>query len=238
MHDGRVAGYDLPKLDSELTRARSLLAEDGGEEEEGRPKPLPIGVGLIAWAAGKSDAERERLLSGVLAHRPCALWLFAPDKPGAEGFRPWVDATRREAQRLSTSVAVFAQVSSVREAMEAADAGVDVIVAQGADAGGHGTKAGAGVISLVPEVKDALTQHGHGSVPLFAAGGVMEGRGFASVLALGADGAVLGTRLLLAEEATLHPSYRQAIIDTSDGGQSTLRTRLFDELRGTTGWPS
>jgi nitronate monooxygenase len=124
-------------------------------------------------------------------------------------------------------------VASVREALDAVKAGVDIIVAQGADAGGHGSKIGAGLTALVPEIRDALPP----SVPLFAAGGVMDGRGLASVLALGADGAVLGTRLLVAKEAAVQPALQRMIVEATDGGQSTLRTRLFDEMRGTTGWP-
>jgi nitronate monooxygenase len=193
-------------------------------------------VGLFAWT--KPDQARG-LLQTVLAHRPCALWLFAPAAPGVEGFRFWVDAINAESSASAPSLphdrpAIFAQVSSVREALEAAEAGVDVIVAQGADAGGHGAKAAAGLTSLVPEIRDALPP----DMPLFAAGGVMDGRGLASVQALGADGAALGTRFLASREAGVHPAYQRLIVEARDGGQSTLRTRLFDELRGTTDWPA
>ncbi|ELR12721.1 oxidoreductase, 2nitropropane dioxygenase subfamily protein [Acanthamoeba castellanii str. Neff] len=228
-----AGGYDLPKLDAELHRARSLLGAPEGQS-------LPIGVGLFAWTSAADPSQARQLLSTILTHRPCALWLFAPAVPGADGFRHWVDAIHQSSSASSSSSSlspqrpvVFAQVASVREALDAAEAGVDVVVAQGADAGGHGSKAGAGLISLVPEVRDALPP----ALPLLAAGGVMDGRGLAAVLALGADGAALGTRFLASREAAVQPGLQRAIIEASDGGQSTVRTRLFDEMRGTTSWP-
>lgn len=233
----------MAKLDAELRRARQLLSEaaPSSSPSSGATGVLPIGVGLIAWAAARSLTDQERVLAAVLAHRPCALWLFAPDGPGAS-FATWTESLRRlwpsAADTSAEPIVVFAQVGSVREALEAVEAGVDVVVAQGADAGGHGSRAGAGIISLVPEIRDALQTKGHATVPLLAAGGVMDGRGVASVLALGADGVVLGTRFLVAREANVSQAQQQAILDASDGGQTTLRTRLFDELRGTTGWPA
>lgn len=118
----------------------------------------------------------------------------------------------------------------------------DVLVVQGTDAGGHGLERGAGVVALVPEVADAVgalsLAAGKKAPALVAAGGVVEGRGVAAALALGAEGVVMGTRFLACPEATLAQGYRAEVVRASDGGASTARTGVYDQLRGTTGWPA
>jgi nitronate monooxygenase len=116
---------------------------------------------------------------------------------------PWVE-------RIHTGGAlVLATVGSAEEARRAEAAGVDVVVAQGWEAGGHvwGTVA---TMVLVPAVRDAV------SVPVVAAGGIADGRGLAAALALGADGAWLGTRFLLAEEAPVHPDFRALLLAAAE----------------------
>ena len=116
----------------------------------------------------------------------------------------------------------------------------DVLVVQGSDAGGHGLAQGAGVITLVPEVSDAidsLAGRERGQVPIIvAAGGIAEARGAAAVLALGASGLVMGTRFLAAKEAVIATGYQNEVVRASDGGQTTVRTKVYDNVRGTTGW--
>lgn len=102
---------------------------------------------------------------------------------------------------------------------------------------GHGFEKGAGIISLLPEVADALATEGYGNIPLVTAGGIVDGRGAAAALTLGAQGVVMGTRFLSATEANIHPKWRDAVLATSDGGQNTVRAKLFDELRGPNMWP-
>src|SRR5258706_9804088 len=116
-------------------------------------------------------------------------------------------------------------VGTVAEARRAVDAGVDVIVAQGWEAGGHvlGTTA---TSILVPAVVDAVAP-----VPVIAAGGVADGRGIAAALAWGAEAAMLGTRFLVAAEAGVHPDYRSRVIDADD--EATTHTLAFDG-----GWPN
>lgn len=107
---------------------------------------------------------------------------------------------------------------------------------QGSDAGGHGLARGAGVLALVPEVRDELEARGL-HVPVVAAGGIADGRGVAAVLAVGASGAVMGTRFLASEEAGVAGGYRDEVVRARDGGQSTVRTRVFDSLAGRLDWP-
>ncbi|HVE63157.1 MAG TPA: nitronate monooxygenase [Mycobacteriales bacterium] len=115
-------------------------------------------------------------------------------------------------------------VSTPDEACQAVEAGVDVVVAQGWEAGGHvwGEMA---TLPLVPAVVDAVDP-----VPVVAAGGIADGRGLAAVLALGAQAAWLGTRFLTAREARTHHVYRQRVIDSD--GSDTEHTGCFDG-----GWP-
>jgi NAD(P)H-dependent flavin oxidoreductase YrpB (nitropropane dioxygenase family) len=115
-------------------------------------------------------------------------------------------------------------VASADDARAAVDAGVDVVVAQGWEAGGHvqGTVA---TMALVPAVVDAVAP-----VPVIAAGGIGDGRGLAAVLALGAQAGWLGTRFLTATEAHTHPVYRRLVIDAA--AQDATHTLCFDG-----GWP-
>ncbi|HEX2280238.1 MAG TPA: nitronate monooxygenase [Thermomicrobiales bacterium] len=110
---------------------------------------------------------------------------------------------------------VFAMVTSVAEAEQVVAGGVDVVVAQGAEAGGHQSTFNVGpddelplvgTLSLVPQVVDAV------SVPVVAAGGIMDGRGVVAALALGAQGAQMGTRFLSARESGVSPANRERLL--------------------------
>lgn len=116
-------------------------------------------------------------------------------------------------------------VGSVTEARQAADAGVDVIVAQGWEAGGH-VRGDVSVMSLVPAVVDAVAP-----LPVIAAGGIADGRGLAAALVLGAQAGWLGTRFLTATEAATHDVYRSRVLDADPADAEY--TRCFDG-----GWPN
>jgi nitronate monooxygenase len=120
---------------------------------------------------------------------------------------------------------VLHTVGSAEEARRAVAAGVDVIVAQGWEAGGHvwGTVA---TLPLVPAVVDAVAP-----VPVIAAGGIGDARGVAAVLALGAQAAWLGTRFLLAQEMPIHPDYRRRLIAAAETDPQWY-PNLYD-----VGWP-
>jgi nitronate monooxygenase len=111
---------------------------------------------------------------------------------------------------------VFAMVTTARQARAVEGTGVDVIVAQGSEAGGHrslGTKPGAreaggvGTLALVPQVVDVVR------VPVLAAGGIADGRGLAAVLALGAQGAQIGTRFVATQESTVAEFRKKAVLE-------------------------
>lgn len=121
---------------------------------------------------------------------------------------------------------VLQTVGSVAEAQRAVAAGVDVLVAQGAEAGGH-VRGTVSTMVLVPSIVDAVGA----SVPVIAAGGIADGRGLAAALMLGAAGVMMGTRFLLAEEADVHPAYAEALGRAA--AEEAVYTTLFEE-----GWPN
>ena len=103
---------------------------------------------------------------------------------------------------------VIHQVHTVGQAREAAALGVDVLIAQGSEAGGQGMAGGVGTMALVPQVVDAVAP-----IPVLAAGGVADGRGLAAALVLGAAGANVGTRFLASEEAASDESWKSRILE-------------------------
>jgi nitronate monooxygenase len=119
---------------------------------------------------------------------------------------------------------VLMTVGSASEARRMVDLGVDVVVAQGWEAGGH-VWGEVATMALIPAVVDAV-----GPVPVVAAGGIADGRGLVAALALGASGVWLGTRFLLAAETDAHPRYRELLLAAAE--TDTVHTRLFDG-----GWP-
>jgi nitronate monooxygenase len=193
------------------------------------PYTLPVGVGFINWGASLDDA-----LSVLGKYRPAAVWFFAPKD--LKSLESWTSSVRK----ASPETKIWIQIGSVNEALTALQVKPDVIVVQGTDAGGHGLARGASLVTLLPEVDDAVTafyQKEGGSKPiLLGAGGVTESRGAAAAFALGASGVVLGTRLLASKEANIAKGYQDEVLRASDGGQTTVRTKVYDNLRGTTGW--
>jgi nitronate monooxygenase len=135
----------------------------------------------------------------------------------------WGDPTPYVGRAHAAGVKVFHQVGSVADARRAAVAGVDVIIAQGVEAGGH-VAGEVSTLALVPRVVDAVAPR-----PVAAAGGIADARGVVAVLALGAQAAVLGTRFLASAESRAH--YKQQVLDAGEG--DTVRTTLFGH-----GWPN
>ncbi|MFD1708039.1 NAD(P)H-dependent flavin oxidoreductase [Siminovitchia sediminis] len=132
------------------------------------------------------------------------------------------------AEAKEKGIRIIAMVTTVNEAVQAEEAGADVIVAQGSDAGGHrGTfnirehpdGANIGTFSLVPQIADHVT------VPVVAAGGIMDGRGLVAALALGASGIQAGTVFLPTEESIAHWAYKQQLLTSTE--ESTVITKSF-----------
>lgn len=171
-----------------------------------------IGVGFITW----SLARQPHLLDLALARNPAALMLSFGD------FKPFLDQIRKTRTKL------IVQVQTVEQARDALNAGVDAIVAQGTEAGGHG--GARATLPFVPAVVDIAK-----GVPVIAAGGIADGRGLAAALALDASGVLCGTTFFASNESLASENAKQAAVRGS--GDDTERSSVFDIARGLN-WPS
>ena len=174
-----------------------------------------VGCGFITW----SMAEDEALLEQALSHNPKALMLSFGD------IAPYTQKIK------SRHITLIAQVQTRDDAAAALDNGADIIIAQGAEAGGHGLRRG--TISIVPEVADLIAASSPKTL-LCAAGGIADGRGLAAALSLGADGVLIGSRLWAASEASVHPNMHDAAIAAT--GDETIRSSVMDMARQRN-WP-
>lgn len=169
-----------------------------------------VGAGLITWKL----AEQPHVLDAVLAHDPAVMFLsFGDPMPFA-------------AQIAEAGVPLICQVQTLAHARRAVEAGAKVVVAQGAEAGGHGARRA--TFTLVPEVVDWVRAHAP-DVLVLAAGGVADGRGLAAALMLGADGVLVGSRLWASDEANVSQAMTDAAIAAS--GDATIRSSVMDKVR-------
>ncbi len=136
----------------------------------------------------------------------------------------WGDPAPYVAAAHRRGVKVFVQIGSVEEAEAAAAAGVDVVIAQGIEAGGH-VRATTSLSSIVPAVVDAVKP-----VPVIASGGIANGRGLVAALSLGAQAVSMGTRFLASEETRVVHAYKEKVVQSR--AEDTTYTLLFDG-----GWP-
>src|SRR4051794_29984444 len=171
-----------------------------------------IGIGFILWALERNPAA----LNVALDARPAAVMLSFGDPTPFTG------------RIKNAGCKIICQVQTLAQAREAAEAGADIIIAQGRDAGGHsGTTRG--TIGLVPAVVDAVAP-----IPVVAAGGIADGRGLAAALTLGAAGISMGTRFTASRESLWDAKMKAAAL--AAGGDQTAQTRVFDIVRGAP-WP-
>lgn len=193
-------GYgDQAWLEREITKLKHCAA--------------PFGIGFITW----SLAKRPELLDIALKARPRAIMLSFGDP------RPF-------APRIKAAGGLFiCQIQDEDMARMALDAGADILVAQGTEAGGHG--ASRTTIDIVPAIVDLAA----GRVPVVAAGGIGDGRGLAAMMMLGASGVLLGTRFYASEEADGADAAKSIICAARSG--STVRSIIFDLSRNNV-WPA
>jgi len=170
----------------------------------------PFGIGLMAWAI---DARPE-LLSAAMQTNPFLISISFGSPA------PYVETLRQH------NIFLAAQVHSRAEALDAAQAGVDVIIAQGTEAGGHTGQVG--TLPLLQIVLDAV------QIPVLAAGGIATPRGVVAALAAGAQGVWVGTCLLACSECENSEQARSRIVQAQE--TDTVHTRVFDVAQGLA-WP-
>ena len=221
-HPVLLAPMDLVsggRLAAAVSQAGGLGLLGGGygdgdwiDREWGRAGNARVGCGFITW----SLAKHPHVLDRALARRPAAVMLSFGDP------RPFAPAIR------TAGAILICQVQTVSQACEAVEAGADVIVAQGTEAGGHGMSEP--LFTLLPQVADACP-----GTLVVAAGGIADGRGLAAALMLGAEGVLMGTRFYASQEADGHPEAKRRIVE-AQGGQ-TVRSIVFDLSRRIR-WPA
>ena len=132
---------------------------------------------------------------------------------------------------LASGAALYSNAGDCEGALAHARAGATCVVMQGSDAGGH-THNTASVFTLVPQARSALDAAGFAETLLVAAGGITDGRGLAASLVLGADAAILGTRLAAATESDYTPKQKAALVSVPCGAAGTTIGTFIDEIRG------
>jgi NAD(P)H-dependent flavin oxidoreductase YrpB (nitropropane dioxygenase family) len=169
----------------------------------------PFGVNVIIAESDPGDAVLWRqLIEAISELDVAAIVLFWGDPT------PYVDAPHRHGKK------VLIQVGSVKEAKAAVEAGVDAVIAQGIEAGGH-VRGTTPIWELLPEAVRAVKP-----VPVIASGGIGDGAGLARALQYGAQGVSLGTRFVACDETWVHPAYKQRIVDGR--ADDTVLNTLYD----------
>ncbi len=207
---GGVSYHELVAAVSEAggigTLGASTMREDELPEEMAKVRQRtakPFGVDLLTAMPGQVEAGVRSIIDG-----------------GASIFVAGLGVPREVIDELHRHhVLIGSMCGKVRHAIDAVASGVDFVVAQGTEAGGHtGTVA---TMALVPQVVDAVGER----VPVVAAGGLFDGRGLAAALTLGADGVWIGTRFIATPEARAVNGYKEAVVATPEDG--TVISRAF-----------
>ncbi len=215
---GRAGG----QLAGEVTRAGGLgllgaaryATPDWIAEESAIAREIGgglLGIGLMTWSLDVDDT----LLDAALAEKPRVVSLSFGDPA------PYIERVH------AAGALAVSQVNTVDDLRVVERAGVDFVIAQGGEAGGHTGRIG--MLPLLQEVLDAT------SLPVLAAGGIGTGRGLAAVIAAGAEGAMIGTALLASPE-TIGPAYARAKLIEA-GSADTVYTSVFDQARDQP-WPA
>lgn len=197
-----MLGFDEDESEHAIGSQLALVAAN---------KATVFGIGLVAWVLEKRSA----LLDLAINARPKLISVSFGD------INPYVERIH------AAGILIASQVQSRETARRALDAGVDVLIAQGAEAGGH-----TGIVGTLPLLQLILEMTGK---PVVAAGGIATGRGFAAVLAAGAAGAWVGTPFLLATESRTARK-AQSVLIAADETQ-TVYTSVFDRVQAK-GWTS
>lgn len=213
-------------LPASVRRAAQTAGRGGGQGED----PMKQLAGHMAFAKAFMEreqledpfAERRRASNGnnlavfskeffeaqmqVVIEEKVPVYAAGLGNPG-----PWIDELHYNGTR------VIAVVGAVRHAIQVSSTGIDVIVAQGHDAGGHNSPVGA--MALIPQVVDAA-----GDIPVLGAGGICDGRGVAAAMMLGAAGAWVGTAFLAAKESGIADHQKQALVEGTEEGTVISRS--------------
>ncbi|MDJ0978298.1 MAG: nitronate monooxygenase [Erythrobacter sp.] len=181
-----------------------------------------LGCGFITWRMKEDRSALDYVLDR--------------ERPPAAIMLSFGDPSELARDIVARGVPLICQIQTMAQLPQAVDAGASVIVGQGVEAGGHGMKSAQGrsTFTFVPEIADWLAAHAP-HVDLLAAGGVADGRGLAAAMTLGADGALIGSRLWATQESLAADAAIAEAVQA--GGDDTARSGVFDILREKN-WPA
>ena len=238
---GFLAAGHLASTD-DIDRQIDVFRRHSDTVDQAVSSPAPLCLGFIGHSTFGSQGGWDRFQTVLDQHKPAVVQFFAP----AIAINPATGRTNVEMAQEAGSL-VMAQICSVNEATMALEAGADAIIVQGSEAGGHGYRRelGNGTLPLSARVvslcRDDSSLSPRSSVPILAAGGIVDGRGLVASLALGCDGAVLGTRLWASQEAAGHDSSKALLASVQSEPDTVVRTTAMDQIQNTyhpTPWPA
>ena len=253
---GFIAAGHLNTKESmkELEEQINIFHQKQEQQQQDATKAFPLAIGFIGHSTFGCDLGWELFETVLKKHKPDVVQFFAPAIHFTKETTSSSSSTTSNVQMAqSYGSLVMAQVGTVKDGIDAMNAGVDCIIAQGSEAGGHGIQRGLGnsTISLtsrlvkirnekydghdtIEEKKQKVsssdsTQSSTGKPVVLAAGGISDGSAVASALCVGADGVVIGTRLWATNEALGPQKYKQALVDAKSC-DDVVRTRVFDAI--------
>ncbi len=199
-------GVDLI-LPVQTTSGEVLLPRPPSQRPPTDPAELAKDINLGEFAVNRDGSlVKPEALMQIVLEEEVPVFASGLGNPG-----PWVALMHERA------MVVMALVGNVKNARQVADAGVDIVVAQGTEGGGHTSRVATS--ALTPAVVAAISQ------PVLTAGGVTDGIGLATALAMGAQGVWMGTRFVASEEAVAHAAYKQKIVEAHE--DATIVTRSY-----------
>ncbi|KAJ7672836.1 2-nitropropane dioxygenase [Mycena rosella] len=211
--------HSTVELKEKIQKIRSALKTAQGT-------PVPIGIGFIGWILDMTEVSDDPRLEAILDEVPVAIWFaFGAD------LGKYIDQVRAYDERHGRKTFIFVIVNSVDDARRAALKGVDALVVQGTEAGGHG---GSESPPLFPLLQAVLREMKPGPL-ILAAGGISTGAQIAALLTMGADGVALGTRFLFTPESAYSPAMKDVLVKANLA--ATVRTLAYDDAGRTNFWP-
>lgn len=201
---GQAAATATPEelLSDYRAFAEDFMRREGLSKIDTPTRPERSQGGLAFFSKDFFDAQME-----VVVEEKVPVYAAGLGNPG-----PWMERLKENGTK------VFAVVGSVKHALQVAASGVDVVVAQGHDGGGHNSPIG--TMALIPQVVDGLG----GRIPVLGAGGIADGRGVAAAFMLGAEGAWVGTAFLATEEAGIQQFQKEVLVEAGDADTVVSRT--------------
>ncbi|KAJ7219703.1 2-nitropropane dioxygenase [Mycena haematopus] len=210
-------------LREQIQKIRSSLNIPAGE-------PVPVAVGFIGWILDRTEISDDPRLIAVLDERPTAVWFAF-----GVNLEKYINQVHAYNSKTGRNTFIFIIVNSVDDARRAALHGVDAVVVQGIEAGGHGGADAPPLFVLLAAILREFQTTNNGKPLVIPAGGISTGAQIAALLTMGADGVALGTRFLFTPECEYTTAKKQALIKADL--KATARAMAFDEVGRTMGWP-